>query len=145
MVMNATEIGTRLYEIDTKIDELKKEKTRLEQELLAEMPEKVLTIPGLVRFERHKKADRKAWQHDDIRGALIRKIRAGEARYVDPATREIVPEDQLATTVRVMNDCAHVDYWRVGKLAEYGINAGDYCETNWGREVIEIIPLDGAL
>jgi hypothetical protein len=44
-----------------------------------------------------------------------------------------------------MNDCAHVAYWRVGKLAEYGINAGDYCETNWGREVIEIIPLDGAL
>jgi hypothetical protein len=143
--MNANEIGTRLYEIEVTIEELKKERIRLEQELLAEMPEKALTIPSLVRLERHKKADRKAWQHDDIRGALIRKIRAGEARYVDPATGEIVPEDELATTVRVMNDCAHVDYWRVGKLAEYGIKADDYCTTNWGREVIEIIPLDGEL
>jgi hypothetical protein len=135
----AQELAAELYRLRSQIATLQREAGEVEAALVAEMTEKQLEIPGLGVFERRRKTDRKAWQHEDIRSALLVKLREGEiepARYADLVNGEIIEEDETELAFRVLTECANPS-WRVTALKRYDIDPDDFCEVTPGGYSIQ--------
>lgn len=95
-------------------------------------------VEGVGVFERRRKADRKAWDHDGLRSALLRQLRTLEPqKTMDPATGEITFEDPTEQALRVIFECARPE-WRVTSLRSYDIDAKEFCETTYGGFSIQI-------
>ncbi len=130
MVMaTAIEIAQQLNTVREKIKALRAQEAELEESLAAEMPEKLLQVPGVGVFERNKKDDRKAWDHEGVFSSLLAKIRAGEVKRATleiTEDGEMVEEDDVALTYRVLSSCARPE-WRVTDLRAYGIQPDEFC------------------
>lgn len=132
LMATAQELATELFQLRSQIEVFKRKADEVEAELLAEMPEKKLEVPGIGVFESRKATDRKQWQHAELQSTLIAKIRSGEARTVDPETGEIVEEDDVALTARVFTATANPS-WRVTALKALDINPDEYCFATPGK------------
>jgi hypothetical protein len=77
---------------------------------------------------------RKTWDHDQLLRVVL--ARSRDERVIDPETGEA--EDLAEATLRVLTDCAHIDYWRKGALSERGLDVDEFCETTAGRPRVVI-------
>jgi hypothetical protein len=128
----ATELATELYAIRSEIAALKLREQDVEDRLAAEMPEKRLEVPEIGVFERRTASSRKQWQHDDLRREVVK-----HAERIVTEDGEI--ESEAEAQIRTLFDCMAPSYWRVGALRTLGIDAGEYCETTWGRQTVQFI------
>ena len=134
----APEIATELYAIRSQIAALKLREGELADRLAAEMETDRLEVEGIGVFERRRKADRKAWDHEAVRSALLRRVRTMEPeKSVDLATGEVTLEDPTEQAFRVIFDCARPD-WRVRSLRSYDISADEFCQTTYGGYSIQL-------
>ena len=76
------------------------------------------------RIEVRSAADRKQWQHNDLIGAVAKRIMQSA---VDMDTGEVTmsPEEMVTKVL----DYVQPSYWRVKELAKLGINADQFCEV----------------
>jgi hypothetical protein len=128
----AEELATELYAVRSEIAALKLREQDVEDRLAAEMPEKRLEVPEIGVFERRTASSRKQWQHDDLRREVVK-----HADRIVTEDGEI--ESEAEAQVRTIFDCMAPSYWRVGALRGLGIDAGEYCETTWGRQAVQFI------
>jgi hypothetical protein len=141
LMATATEIAQELYAIRSQIASLKLREGDLVDRLAAEMTEDRLELEGVGVFERRRKADRKSWNHDELRSELMRAVRDGRAKRVDSETGEILNEDPTEQAFRVIFDCARPE-WRVRPLRALDVDPDEYCQTTYGGWTIQ---LHGAL
>src|SRR5215217_8280755 len=127
----ATEIATELFATRSQIAALKLREGELADRLAAEMPTDRLEVQGIGVFERRRKADRKQWKHDELRSELIRAVRDGRAKNVDPETGEIIEEDPTEQAFRVIFDCARPE-WRIRPLRQLSIDPDEYAAVTYG-------------
>jgi hypothetical protein len=121
----ATEIATELYAVRSQIAALRlREGDKLE-------------VEGIGVFERRRKADRKSWNHDELRSELMRAVRDGRAKRVDQETGEILDEDPTEQAFRVIFDCARPE-WRVRPLKALQIDPDEYAQVTYGGFSIQI-------
>jgi hypothetical protein len=133
----STEIATELHAIRSQIASLKLREGELVDRLAAEMTEDRLELEGVGVFERRRKADRKQWQHDELKSELIRAVRDGRAKRVDAETGEIIDEDPTEQAFRVIFDCARPE-WRVRPLKALQIDPDEYAQVTYGGYSIQI-------
>jgi hypothetical protein len=118
--------------------EVKKALDEWETELSAWLTEALgyntLTLDSGQSVEIKRGNDRKAWDHDELRRVVL--ARARDERIIDPETGEA--EDLAEATLRVLTDCAHIDYWRKGALSERGLDVDEFCQTTAGRPRVVI-------
>jgi hypothetical protein len=124
----STEIATELYAIRSQIASLKLREGELVDRLAAEMTEDRLELEGVGVFERRRKADRKSWNHDELRSELMRAVRDGRAKRIDSETGEIIDEDPTEQAFRVIFDCARPE-WRVRPLKALQIDPDEYAQV----------------
>lgn len=113
----------------------------LEASLAAELDgEKTAVVAGLGTIERKASRVKPVWDH----AALMDRVAAAsqDERKIDTETGEVL-ESFGQAAVRVMFDCAAIGYWRVGKLAERGIDAKAFCEQEGWRETVRVVPEQG--
>jgi hypothetical protein len=135
----ATSIAEELFAVRSQIAGLKLREADLADRLAAEMTEDRLELEGVGVFERRRKADRKAWDHEAVRSALLRKVRTMEPeKAVDLATGEVTQEDPTEQAFRVIFECARPD-WRIRSLRSYDIAADEFCQTTYGGYSIQFI------
>ena len=79
-------------------------------------------------------ANRKSWDHDGLARVVL--ARARDERAIDPETGEA--EDLAEAALRVLRDCAHIDYWRKQALAGRGVDVDEYCATSPGRVTVVV-------
>jgi hypothetical protein len=77
---------------------------------------------------------RKTWDHDQLLRVVL--ARSRDERVIDPETGEA--EDLAEATLRVLTDCAHIDYWRKGALAKRGLDIDEFAETTAGKPRVVI-------
>jgi hypothetical protein len=133
----ATEIAQELYAIRSQIASLRLREGELVDRLAAEMTEDRLELEGVGVFERRRKADRKQWNHDELRSELMRAVREGRAKRVDAETGEIIDEDPTEQAFRVIFDCARPE-WRVRPLKALQIDPNEYAQVTYGGYSIQI-------
>jgi hypothetical protein len=133
----STEIATELYAIRSQIASLKLRGGELVDRLAAEMTEDRLELEGVGVFERRRKADRKSWNHDELRSELMRAVRDGRAKRIDSETGEIIDEDPTEQAFRVIFDCARPE-WRVRPLKALQIDPDEYAQVTYGGYSIQI-------
>lgn len=132
-------IAQELYAIRSQIASLKLRESELVDRLAAEMTEDRLELEGVGVFERRRKADRKAWDHEAVRSALLRRVRTMEPeKSVDLATGEVTLEDPTEQAFRVIFECARPD-WRIRSLRSYDISADEFCQTTYGGYSIQFV------
>jgi hypothetical protein len=133
----AQEIATELYAVRSEIAALRLRDSDLVDRLSAEMETDRLEVEGVGVFERRRKADRKAWDHEAVQSALLRKVRTMEpGKSVDLATGEVTQEDPTEQAFRVIFECARPE-WRVRSLRSYDISADEFCQTTYGGYSIQ--------
>jgi hypothetical protein len=104
-------------------------------EMLAEaLGRNTITVDGIGEVTVRQGAARKAWDHDQLLRVVL--ARSRDERIVDPETGEA--EDLAEATLRVLTECAHIDYWRKGALSERGLDVDEFCETTAGRPRVVI-------
>jgi hypothetical protein len=133
----ATEIATELYAVRSQIAALRLREGDLADRLSAEMESDKLEVEGIGVFERRRKADRKSWNHDELRSELMRAVRDGRAKRVDQETGEILDEDPTEQAFRVIFDCARPE-WRVRPLKALQIDPDEYAQVTYGGFSIQI-------
>jgi hypothetical protein len=133
----ATEIATELYAVRSEIAALRLREGDLVDRLSAEMESDKLEVEGIGVFERRRKADRKSWNHDELRSELMRAVHDGRAKRVDSETGEILDEDPTEQAFRVIFDCARPE-WRVRPLKALQIDPDEYATTTYGGYSIQI-------
>jgi hypothetical protein len=92
-----------------------------------------IDVDGVGHVQVRHGAVRKAWDHPALTRLVL--ARARDERIV---TADGEYEDVGEAAVRVLTDCAHIDYWRVGKLRERGVDPDEYVETTPGRVSVVI-------
>jgi hypothetical protein len=133
----APEIASELHAVRSQIAALRLREGELVDELAAEMTEDRLEVPELGVFERRRKADRKAWDHEGIRRELWKRAECS----VDHETGEI--ESEAEAQVRTVFECARPE-WRTTALRKYGIDPNEYAEVTYGGYSIQFTgALDG--
>jgi hypothetical protein len=133
----ATEIATELYAVRSEIAALRLREGDLVDRLSAEMESDKLEVEGIGVFERRRKADRKSWNHDELRSELMRAVRDGRAKRVDQETGEIIDEDPTEQAFRVAFDCARPE-WRVRPLKALQIDPDEYAQVTYGGYSIQL-------
>ena len=133
----ATEFASELHAVRSEIANLRLREGELVDRLAAEMETDKLELEGVGVFERRRKADRKQWQHDELKSELIRAVRDGRAKRVDAATGEIIDEDPTEQAFRVIFDCARPE-WRVRPLRAFDIDPDEYAQTTYGGYSVQI-------
>lgn len=124
----AEHLARQLFNLRAQIEVFKRKAGEVEEALVDAMTDKKLDVDGIV-FERKQKKDRKQWQHAELQSALIAKVRASlPHEHIDPATGEIVEEDDIARTARVFTATAN-PAWRVGALKAIDIDADEFCSV----------------
>jgi hypothetical protein len=136
----AEELGIELDAIDDEIANLKRRREDVVDRMAAEMPEDLLRVEELGKtFKRRRKADRKAWRHDELRSELLRKVRTLEPqKTMDLATGEIVVEDPTEQAFWVIFESARPE-WRINSLRNYDLAADEFCEVTRGGWTIQIL------
>jgi hypothetical protein len=137
LMATAAEIAQELYAIRSQIASLRLREGELVDRLAAEMTEDRLELEGVGVFERRRKADRKQWNHDELRSELMRAVRDGRGKRVDSETGEIIDEDPTEQAFRVVFDCARPE-WRVRPLKALQIDPDEYATTTYGGYSIQI-------
>jgi hypothetical protein len=136
--MNANELAQELHAVPSQIADLRLREGELVDDLAAEMERDRLEVPELGVFERRRKTDRKAWDHEGLRRELWKRAECN----VDPETGEI--ETEAEAQVRTIFECARTE-WRTTALRKYGIRPDEFCETTYGGYSIQFTgALDGA-
>jgi hypothetical protein len=133
----ATDIATELFAVRSEIAALRLREGDLVDRLSAEMESDKLEVEGIGVFERRRKADRKSWNHDELRSELVRAVRDGRAKRVDQETGEILDEDPTEQAFRVIFDCARPE-WRVRPLKALQIDPDEYAQVTYGGYSIQI-------
>ena len=97
--------------------------------LLAEdMPEKSMTVQGVGTFTKHRKADRKAWDKDELLRVVL------DSRVVDPETGEVRDESPLDRVLDVWNLPAP----RTTALKARGIDPDEFCTVEYGHLTLQV-------
>jgi hypothetical protein len=140
----ATESAQELYAIRSQIASLKLREGELVDRLAAEMTDDRLELEGVGVFERRRKADRKAWDHEGVYSALLRHLRqAGTVKEVDELTGEIRELDPMEAAFRLLKACANPT-WRVTALRQQGLQPDEFCQTTYSGYSIQFVgALDG--
>lgn len=97
--------------------------------LADDMPEKRMTVMGVGTFEKHRKADRKAWDKDDLLRVVL------DSRVVDPETGEVRDETPLDKGLDVWNLPAP----RTTALKARGIDPDEFCTVEYGHPTLQVI------
>jgi hypothetical protein len=96
------------------------------------MPEKRVEVEGFGLVERTTKADRKRWDTEALRSAVL------DSRLVDPETGEVADETPLDKVLHVWNLGAP----RLTALRARGIDApDDFCAVEFGAKTIRMAVL----
>src|SRR5688572_17559143 len=134
----AVELAQLLHEVRSRIAALRLQEAEIVDTLAAEMETDRLEVPELGVFERRRKADRKQWDHEGVRSALLRQVRAMEpAKTMDLETGEVILEDPTEQAFRMIFECARPE-WRIRSLRNYDISADEFCETTYGGWNVQI-------
>lgn len=96
-----------------------------------------IDVDGVGRVGVKRGANRKAFDHDALRRLIIAKGRDERAVSVDGE----VLESEGEAVGRALMECAHVDYWRKGALADRGVDLDEFCEVSPGRVSVVITPI----
>lgn len=88
-----------------------------------------IPVEGVGVVSIHRPKNRKAWDHDALAGHVLdAHLLRLEGDIPDP------------WTVREwLMGAAHIDYWRVGELADLGIDVDEFCTSTPGRPTVTII------
>ena len=97
--------------------------------LADDMPEKRMTVMGVGTFEKHRKADRKALDKDDLLRVVL------DSRVVDPETGEVRDETPLDKVLDVWNLPAP----RTTALKARGIDPDEFCTVEYGHLTLQVI------
>ena len=97
--------------------------------LADDMPEKRMTVMGVGTFEKHRKADRKAWDKDELLRVVL------DSRVVDPETGEVREETPLDRVLDVWNLPAP----RTTALKARGIDPDEFCTVEYGHLTLQVI------
>jgi hypothetical protein len=140
----ATDIATELFAVRSEIAALKLRENDLEGRLAAEMEDNVFEVPSIGVFQRRRKTDRKAWDHEGIYSALLRRLRdLGPGKVTDDETGEIIELDPMEGAFRTLKEGANPS-WRVTALRQRGLDPDEFCETTYGGFSIQFVgELDG--
>jgi hypothetical protein len=143
--MNAAEIAEELFAVRSQLAGLKLREADLADRLAAEMTEDRLELEGVGVFERRRKADRKAWDHEGVYSALLRRLhKFGPGEEVDELTGEIRELDPMEAAFLLLKACANPT-WRVTALRQQGLDPSEFCETTYSGYSIQFVgALDGA-
>lgn len=120
------ELAKSLSVIDREIRALREQRDHIVAAIVAAMPSKVVELPGVGSLERKKGNDRRRWDHETLLRVVL--ARSRDERRADPETGEY--EDAGEAAVRVLAECAHVDYWRAAALKARGLDPDEYCESS---------------
>lgn len=116
-------------------EQLRREVSDLGAELAAHahglMPEKRVEVPGVGMVERTTRADRKQWDGEALRSAVL------DSRLVDPETGEVADESPLDKILHVWNLGAP----RVTALRARGIDPDEFCRVEFGARTIRMAVL----
>jgi hypothetical protein len=112
--------------------------------LAAEMETDTVEVPEIGVFQRRRKADRKAWDHEQVYSALLRHLhQAGTVKEVDELTGEIRELDPMEAAFRLLKACANPT-WRVTALRQQGLQPDEFCQTTYSGYSIQFVgALDG--
>lgn len=91
--------------------------------------EKQITVEGTGTFVLHGKRDRKQWDRDALLSAVL------DSRLVDTETGEVADETPLQKVLA----CWNLPAPRTTALKARGIDADQFCRSEWGGHTIEII------
>lgn len=96
--------------------------------LADDMPEKRMTVMGVGTFEKHRKADRKAWDKDDLLRVVL------DSRLAD-ADGVVVDETPLDKVLDVWNLPAP----RTTALKARGIDPDEFCTVEYGHLTLQVV------
>lgn len=131
------EVAADLRDLRAAIDALRSWEVVLTDFLSDALGRNDMEVPGVGRVEVKRGANRKAWDHDALRRLVIAKGRDERAVSVDGE----VLESEGEAVGRALMECAHVDYWRKGALADRGVDIDEFCEVSPGRVSVVITPI----
>ena len=131
--MDTNDAVVALVSVRDKIADLKAREQELVDFLVAELGEPT-PFPGIGVVTVKRGNDRKEWDHDGLRRAVV--AHAREDRIVT-ADGEIESEAEAA--VRHLFDCARPS-WRVTALRKIDVDPDEYCATLPGRVSVVIEP-----
>lgn len=107
---------------------------RIEQALARAMTEKKMVVEGLGVLERQVDVSRKNWDHKRLASKLVaaaieKYAMENEGELLDRRTGQVVL-DAIEKSCRTE--------WRVTGLGEYGIDADDFCDKEFGQPRVRI-------
>jgi hypothetical protein len=140
----------RIKDLKSIIAILTEELSDLETELGATQKDKVVTVPGVGRFERFRTSAKETYDHDRLKAQVIRVAREERIATDDG---EII-EDPVERTMFVISKAASFS-WRVGDkknptnpekpgLIRFGIEADQFREKEKGILKVKLIAGDVA-
>lgn len=88
-----------------------------------------MVIDGKV-LTKSEKASRKTWEHDRLRDVVLRRLK--QEAMTDDGELLLTPDEAIDRLLQV----AHIDYWRVKELNEFGINADQFSTLVPGEETL---------
>lgn len=115
--------------IETAARDLSRIRDELARKLAGSFPEgeKRIVVEGAGVFEKHRKADRKGWDKEDLLRAVL------DTRIVDPDTGEVLDPNDLDKVLRVWNLGAP----RITALRERGIDPEEFCTVEYGALTLQ--------
>lgn len=97
--------------------------------------EKMAVVEGLGTLEKKHSPVKPRWDHAGLAKHLAALSR--DERELNTETGEIEPEAEAA--LRVLLDVAAIDYYRLGKLKQRGLDPGDFREQDGWKPSVRII------
>jgi len=94
-------------------------------------------IEGVGQVERKRGSTNDKWDDDSVLKVLLARSR-DERMVLDEETGEY--ESEASAFIRVLKECAHIDYFRVKALDEHGVKASDYRQRTIGEPTVVIRP-----
>lgn len=134
------DLARTLTHLDSEMKALREQRDHIIAALAAAMPSKVVELPGVGVLERRGGRTRKAWDHEMLMRLVL--ARSRDERRCDPETGEF--EDAGEAAVRVLAECAHVDYWRSTALRQRGVDPDEYAESTPAPPSVIFRPAEGA-
>lgn len=134
-----TEVTALLYTVEKARKALQLTEDAIKAELSTlmrrDLNQRQTVVPGFGTLEAKAGAKRKDWDTDRVVSAITA---VGISGYVDQSTGEVTnAEGVMGYANGVANLLAAcTPSWRVGGLAALGLNADDYCSTEYGRATV---------
>lgn len=112
----------------------------VEQSLARKMPDKILDVPDVGRFERKVSRRRSQWDHDALVAAVIARIVDDPDVWVNAETGELHPLAERATRIAArLRDCISFGAGKVTGLRALGLQPDEYCQED-GAKVSILLP-----